>query len=110
MTKITTALITAALALPVFAGTAMAAPGHGPANAHNPMDHGQINQGQMDHWNKGEKFDQRRASHYQVVDYRQHRGLKAPPRGYHYVRSGNDILLVGITSGVVASILGGAFR
>jgi Ni/Co efflux regulator RcnB len=105
MTKITTALITAALALPVFAGTAMAAPGHGPANAHNPMDHGQ-----MDHWNKGEKFDQRRASHYQVVDYRQHRGLKAPPRGYHYVRSGNDILLVGITSGVVASILGGAFH
>jgi Ni/Co efflux regulator RcnB len=36
--------------------------------------------------------------------------VKAPPRGYHYVRSGNDILLVGITSGVVASILGGAFH
>lgn len=104
MNKITTTFIAAALAVPAFAGTAMAAPGHGPANNHGPDNH------QMDHWNKGEKFDQRRASHYQVVEYHQHRGLKAPPRGYHYVRSGNDILLVGITSGVVASILGGAFR
>ncbi|WP_260924034.1 RcnB family protein [Novosphingobium sp. 9] len=75
---------------------AMAAPGHGHS--------------QMDHWKKGEKFDRKHASHYQVVDYRQHRGMKAPPRGYHYVRSGNDILLVGITSGIVASVLAGQFR
>lgn len=44
------------------------------------------------------------------MDYRQHKGLKAPPRGYHYVRSGDDIVLVGITNGVVASIMGGAFH
>ena len=61
-------------------------------------------------WRRGERFDYRRARNYQVINnYRGYR-LKAPPRGYHYVRSGNDAVLVGITSGIIAGIIAGAIR
>ena len=61
-------------------------------------------------WRRGERFDYRRAHNYRVInDYRFYR-LRTPPRGYHYVRSGNDAVLVGITSGVIASVLAGAIR
>jgi Ni/Co efflux regulator RcnB len=61
-------------------------------------------------WRRGERFDYRRARNYRVInDYRVYR-LRTPPRGYHYVRSGNDAVLVGITSGVVAGIIAGALR
>jgi len=61
-------------------------------------------------WRRGERFDYRRARNYRVItDYRGYR-LRTPPRGYHYVRSGNDAVLVGITSGVIAGIIAGAFR
>ncbi|MEO8375990.1 MAG: RcnB family protein [Sphingomonas bacterium] len=61
-------------------------------------------------WRRGERFDYRRARNYQVLNnYRGYR-LKAPPRGYHYVRSGNDAVLIGITSGIIAGIFAGAIR
>ena len=61
-------------------------------------------------WRRGERFDYRRARNYRVItDYRGYR-LRTPPRGYHYVRSGNDAVLVGITSGVIAGIIAGAIR
>ena len=41
-----------------------------------------------------------------VRDYRRHH-LHAPPRGYRWVRADNDYLLIGITSGIVASIIAG---
>lgn len=61
-------------------------------------------------WRKGERFDARHARNYRQVDYRQVRGLKAPPRGYRYVQSGNDAVLVGITSGIIAAVLANAIR
>jgi Ni/Co efflux regulator RcnB len=61
-------------------------------------------------WRKGDRFDYRQARNYRVVNDYRGRHLKAPPRGYHYVQSGNDALLVGISSGVIAAILAGALR
>ncbi|WP_249341216.1 MULTISPECIES: RcnB family protein [unclassified Sphingomonas] len=61
-------------------------------------------------WRKGERFDSRYARDYRQIDYRHYRGLKAPPRGYRYVRSGNDAVLVGITSGIIAAVFAGAIR
>ena len=61
-------------------------------------------------WRRGERFDRRYAQNYRQIDYRQYRGLRAPPRGYHYVRSGNDAVLVGITSGLIAAVVAGAIR
>lgn len=61
-------------------------------------------------WRKGERFDRAQARNYRQIDYRQYRGLRAPPRGYRYVQSGNDAVLIGITSGIVASVLSGVIR
>ena len=63
-------------------------------------------------WRKGQRFDRRYAQNYRELDYRQYRGrhLYAPPRGYHWVRSGNDAVLVAVTSGVIGAVLAGALR
>ena len=64
-------------------------------------------------WNKGQRFDRRYAQNYsQINDWRAYRGrhLYAPPRGYHWVRSGNDAVLVAVTGGLIASVLAGAFN
>ena len=41
---------------------------------------------------------------YVVDDWRGHH-LSAPPRGYHWVQTGNDYVLVAIASGLIAQIL-----
>src|SRR3546814_8609807 len=52
-------------------------------------------------WAKGQRFDRRYATNYRVIDnYRGYR-LNAPPRGYRWVRSGNDAVLIAITSGII---------
>ncbi len=56
-------------------------------------------------WERGHRVspqDRRRFS--EVRDYRRYR-LSAPPRGYHWVRSDNQYLLIGITSGLISSII-----
>ncbi|MFC3441920.1 RcnB family protein [Sphingobium rhizovicinum] len=61
-------------------------------------------------WAKGQRFDRRYATNYRVVNnYRDYR-LSAPPRGYHWVRSGNDAVLIAITSGIIGAVVGSAIR
>jgi Ni/Co efflux regulator RcnB len=58
-------------------------------------------------WTKGHRMspaERRRMA--EVRDYRRYR-LSAPPRGYHWVRADNQFLLVGITSGIISSIIAG---
>lgn len=47
---------------------------------------------------------QYRSNSYVVDDWRGHH-LNAPPRGYHWVQTGGDYVLVAIASGIIASIL-----
>lgn len=108
MRKFTATLLAAALIAPAVAAPAMAAPGHSQGQSHAQNQRQQASKGPQ--FRKGEKFDRSRATHYQVVDYRKYRNVKAPPKGYHYVRSGNDLLLVGLTSGIVAAVTSGMFR
>lgn len=63
-------------------------------------------------WAKGQRFDRRYAPNYAVLDYRRYktRRLYAPPRGYHWVRSGNDAVLVGVTTGLIAASIAGAIN
>lgn len=63
-------------------------------------------------WAKGQRFDRRYAQNYAVIDYRRYRArrLYAPPRGYHWVRSGNDAVLVGVTTGLIAATIAGAIN
>jgi Ni/Co efflux regulator RcnB len=63
-------------------------------------------------WVRGQRFDRRYAPNYAVLDYRRYRArrLYAPPRGYRWVRSGNDAVLVGITTGLIAATIAGAIN
>ncbi len=47
---------------------------------------------------------QYRTRQYIVEDWRGHR-LSAPPRGYHWVQSGGDYILVAIATGVILNLL-----
>ena len=56
-------------------------------------------------WYRGSRLPpEYRSRQYIVDDWRGHR-LSAPPRGYHWVQSGSDYLLVAIATGVIAQLL-----
>jgi Ni/Co efflux regulator RcnB len=64
-------------------------------------------------WAKGQRFDSRYAQNYAPINnWQAYRGrrLYAPPRGYHWVRSGNDAVLVAVAGGVIGAVLAGAFN
>lgn len=61
-------------------------------------------------WAKGQRFDRRQANNYRVINnYRGYR-LNTPPRGYQWVQSGNDAVLIALTSGIIGAVIGGAIR
>lgn len=45
-----------------------------------------------------------RAPQYVVEDWRGH-GLRTPPRGYHWVQTGGDYVLVAIATGIILELL-----
>jgi Ni/Co efflux regulator RcnB len=64
-------------------------------------------------WYKGQRFNRAEARNYrQINDWRQYRSrrLYAPPRGYQWVQSGNDAVLVAVASGLIGAVLSGAFN
>ena len=50
-----------------------------------------------------------RTSAYVVNDYGRY-GLRAPPRGYQYVRSGNDVVLAAVAGGLITAVIAGLFN
>ncbi|MDE2406107.1 MAG: RcnB family protein [Sphingomonadales bacterium] len=56
-------------------------------------------------WRRGDRFDRAYARNYEELDYRRYHGLRRPPRGYRWVRSGDDAVLVAITTGIVLSVV-----
>lgn len=50
-----------------------------------------------------------RGQGYVVNDYNRY-GLRAPPRGYQYVRSGNDVVLAAIAGGLITAVIAGLFN
>ena len=61
-------------------------------------------------WRTGQRFDRQYATNYREIrNYGSYR-LRTPPRGYQWVQSGNDAILVGITSGIISAILSNALR
>ena len=60
-------------------------------------------------WSRGDYLPSSyRAPRYVVYDYGRY-GLYAPPRGCHWVRVGNDVLLTAVTTGVVVNIVSDLF-
>ncbi|HEY0414405.1 MAG TPA: RcnB family protein [Allosphingosinicella sp.] len=60
-------------------------------------------------WNRGQRFDSRYARNYRVVQNPRAYRLNDAPRGYRWVQSGNDAVLVAITSGLIGAVLANMF-
>jgi len=56
-------------------------------------------------WRRGDRLPTSYRNYYRQVDWRRER-LRAPPRGYHYVRTDRgETLLVGIATGVILGLI-----
>jgi Ni/Co efflux regulator RcnB len=104
--------IIAALAASVIATPVLAAPnfGHDDRGRVEQRHDNRGQQFQHRNWRKGERFDRRYAPSYQVISAPRAYHLRPAPRGYHWVRSGNDAVLIGVTTGIIASVLANAIR
>jgi Ni/Co efflux regulator RcnB len=61
-------------------------------------------------WSYGQRMPSYyRSNQYVVSNYGQY-GLRAPPRGYHYVRSGNDVVLAAVAGGLITAVIAGLFN
>lgn len=61
-------------------------------------------------WSYGQRMPSYyRSNQYVVNDYGRY-GLRAPPRGYEYVRSGNDVVLAAIAGGLITAVIAGLFN
>lgn len=69
----------------------------------------QNHRAQARRWNRGERFDRRYATNYTVVSNPAYYRLRQAPYGYHWVRSGNDAVLVAIASGIIGALVANAF-
>lgn len=61
-------------------------------------------------WRRGERFDSRYAYNYRVISNPGFYRLHDAPRGYRWVQSGNDAVLVGLTSGIIAAVVANMIR
>ena len=61
-------------------------------------------------WHHGDRLPVvYQSSRYVVNDYHSYR-LQAPPRGHHWVRVDNDVVLTAVTTGVIAAVVYGIFQ
>ncbi len=61
-------------------------------------------------WAYGQRMPyQYRTNQYVIRDYGRY-GLYAPPHGYEYVRSGNDVVLAAVTTGLVVAVIASMFQ
>lgn len=61
------------------------------------------------HFRKGERFDSRYARNYREIRNPRAYRLQDAPRGYRWVQSDNDAILVAVASGVIGAILANVF-
>ncbi len=108
--------IIAALAASVLAGPVLAQPSYGHEQSRHTtvvkttVVRHDVRKPEYRRWAKGQRFDRRYAQNYRVIGAPSAYHLKPAPRGYHWVQSGNDAVLIAITSGIVASVLAGAIH
>ncbi len=61
-------------------------------------------------WSYGQRMPTYyRSNQYVVSNYGQY-GLRAPPRGYQYVRSGNDVVMTAVATGLITAVIAGLFN
>lgn len=60
-------------------------------------------------WRMGQRFDHRYARNYRVISNPHAYRLRPAPRGYRWVQSGRDAVLVAIASGLIGGIVANQF-
>jgi Ni/Co efflux regulator RcnB len=60
-------------------------------------------------WRPGERLPAAYRSRAYVVDHRAY-GLRAPPRGYQYVRVNNDVVMTAVATGLITSVIASLFQ
>jgi Ni/Co efflux regulator RcnB len=60
-------------------------------------------------FHRGGRLPSQYRNHQYVVDNWRDHHLSAPPRGYHWVQTGGDYVLIAITTGIIAQILLGNY-
>jgi Ni/Co efflux regulator RcnB len=60
-------------------------------------------------WRTGQRFDHRYARNYRVIGNPYAYRLRQAPRGYRWVQSGRDAVLVAIASGLIGGIIANQF-
>ncbi|WP_421730100.1 RcnB family protein [Brevundimonas sp.] len=61
-------------------------------------------------WSYGQRLpSQYRSRSYVVSNYASY-GLRAPPRGQEYVRTGNDVVLTAVATGLITAVIAGLFN
>ncbi|QQX90821.1 RcnB family protein [Gluconobacter sphaericus] len=61
--------------------------------------------GQNRIWRRGDRYDGPRDDRWAVNNWRSYRGLYAPPRGYYWMRYGNQFLLTALATGLIAGVV-----
>jgi len=118
MKKIALALAGASVALTGLAATPASAADFGRHNDRGRYEqvHKRVvvkkvngNRFQNHRWQRGQRFDRRYASNYMVISNPSYYRLRPAPYGYHWVRSGNDAVLVALASGIIGALVANAF-
>jgi len=64
---------------------------------------------QVRSWSYGQRLPSYYSQGYVMNNYSSY-GLRAPPRGYQYVRSGNDVVLAAVAGGLITAVIAGLFN
>lgn len=65
---------------------------------------------QARNWSYGQRLpSQYRTRSYVVSNYASY-GLRAPPSGHQYVRTGNDVVLAAVATGLITAVIAGLFN
>lgn len=79
--------------------------GPGGGGVHGDFRGGSHGGGQNRIWRRGDRYDGPRGSRWAVNNWRNYRGLYAPPRGYYWTRYGNQFLLTALATGLIAGVV-----
>lgn len=82
---------------------------HDRDNRHDQRDHRYYHNGRgagpHHDFYRGQRLSAEYRRHEYVVDNWRYHRLSAPPRGYHWVQTGSDYVLIAITTGIIAQIV-----
>ena len=85
----------------LMAGAILVAPLSASATPHRDTRHMTMRRGS---WVRGRHISAADRHRAIPVDYRHH-GLKAPPRGFRWIRINGSYLMIGLTSGLISAVV-----